>query len=85
MVSVQVRTGQLSRAGIRESIVKAYGLDSPKKVKQFAHWMKQGPRVFYERIDTKEALGALKEGEIIVWTRVLTPLLCCHNCYSKGI
>ena len=70
MVSVQVRTGQLTRSGVRECIARAYRLDSVKQVKQLAHWLTVGQRTFYERLDTKASLGTLNEGEIIVWTQV---------------
>ena len=85
MVSVQVRQGQLTRHGIRECIAKTYGLASPKSVKQYAHFFQVGLRVFYERIDTKETIGKLDEGDIIVWTRVcalhsaVAPAATCPN------
>jgi hypothetical protein len=77
MVSVQVRKGQLSRQGIRECIATAYSLESAKHVKQFAHVFVTGSRVFYERIDTKEVLGKLDDGDVIVWTQVWSKLIFC--------
>jgi hypothetical protein len=70
MVSVQVRTGQISRQGIREAISKAYDLESPKVVKQFAHMFVLHERVFYERVDTRESLAKLHDGDVLVWTKV---------------
>lgn len=70
IVSVQVRSGQLTRTGVRTCIARAYSLESTKQVKQLAHWLQVGPRVFYEQLDNKVALNYLNEGEIIVWSQV---------------
>jgi hypothetical protein len=69
MISVQVRQGQISRQGMRDAIAKAYDLSSVKSVKQFAHLFQCHHRVYYERVDTRESLSKLEDGDVIVWTQ----------------
>ena len=70
MIAVQVRTGTITRQGMREAICKAYDLPNLKVVKQFAHVVELHNRTFYEHMDTRESLQNLDEGAVIVWTQV---------------
>ena len=70
MIAVQVRTGTITRQGMREAICKAYDLPNTKVVKQFAHVVELHHRTFYEHMDTRESLQNLDEGAVIVWTQV---------------
>ena len=56
--------------GMREVIMRVYGLRSTKVVKQFAHCVLLNMRVFYEPLGNKESIQKLHEGDIIVWTKV---------------
>jgi hypothetical protein len=85
MVTIQVRQAQMTRQGIRESVATQYGLDSAKQVKQFAHVITLGPRIFYERIDTKASLGKLDDGDMIVWSQVQCLSLSCTQCQNTPI
>lgn len=70
---------KLTRASIREAVAKAYKLESPKLVKQFAHSFPYNGKVFYEKLDSRAAILDLPEGAVLVWTQVSAA----HTCLSK--
>ena len=65
---------QLTRSAVRQAVAKAYHLESPKLVKQFAHSFQYNGKVFYERLDSRAAFVDLPDGAVLVWTQVGLPL-----------
>lgn len=69
-VTINTRATQLNPKGLRTEIAKMYRLDSSKQVKQFRHCYMFGTIIFYEQLDSPQAISKLDEGGVIVWTRV---------------
>jgi hypothetical protein len=61
---------QLTRAGMRLAVAKAYGLESSKHVKQFAHTYAFNGKVFYERLEDSAAIVNIRDDAVLVWTQV---------------
>jgi hypothetical protein len=61
---------KLTRAGMRQAIAKAYGLESSKHVKQFAHTYSFSGKIFYERLEESATLVNINDDAVLVWTQV---------------